>query len=337
MIKMTLNYIHTVEIIPKLINGNKELFYNEILNSKENLKAFLERDSYFKACDKLKIDSNTSFTIEEIEDEMYENTRIIYISFFDNYLSDENDTKSIAFVINNGILKYYRVSSNNTLYDFDIESLNEDDLIKFEQFDKNKIINFILNNSETLKVPVGISARHVHVTKEDLETLFGAGFELEVERMLTQKPQFASKQTVTIRTNAGEFANVRILGPVRPYTQIEISKTDAFKLKLNPPVRDSGDLIGSEGITIIGPKGEVKKEYGCIIADRHIHLTPDDLVKYKLDKNKLYKVRVKGEKGGIMNNVHLKVDENYTFEIHIDTDDANAFLIKNADELEIIK
>ena len=334
---MTLNSIHTTEIIPKLINGNKELFYSEILSSKENLKSFLERDSYLKACDKLNISTNSSFTIEQIEDQMYENIRVIYVSFFDNYISEESDTKSIIFAINNGELKYYRVSANNTLYDFNIETLIEDDLIRFEQIDKDKIIEFILENIDALKVPVGISARHVHVTKEDLETLFGPNFELEIDHMLTQKPQYASKQKVTIKTDSGEFANVRILGPVRPYTQIEISRTDAFKLKINPPVRDSGDVVGSEGITIIGPKGEVKKEYGCIIANRHIHLTPNDLAKYKLDPNKAYKVRFKGEKGGVLDNVHLKVDENYTFEIHLDTDDANAFLLKDADKVEIIK
>ena len=187
------------------------------------------------------------------------------------------------------------------------------------------------------KVPVGISNHHVHLNKEDLEKLFGAEFKLEVDRELSQKGQFASKQKVIIRTEYGEIRDVRVLGPVRDYTQVEISKTDSYKLKINPPVRDSGDLNNSEGIIIIGPRGVVKKELGCIIANRHIHLTNNDLIKYGLDKNKLYKVKVSGEKGGILDNVHLKVDDSFTFELHLDTDDANAFLLKQGDKLEIIK
>ena len=106
---------------------------------------------------------------------------------------------------------------------------------------------------------------------------------------------------------------------------------------MNPPVRDSGDLNNSCGITIVGPAGEIKKDIGCIIADRHIHLTNNDLNKYNLDRNRLYRVKINGEKGGILDNVHLKVDDSFTFELHLDTDDANAFLLKQGDKLEIIK
>jgi len=336
---MNLNYIHTCEIIPKLINSNKELFYNEILTSKENLKSFLEKDSYLKACDKLNLEAGYNLTLEKINEQIINNVKIMYVDFFLNYVNDENDSKSVIFVIDRGKLKYYRISLNNSLFEIDLDNLNEEKLIKFENINESKVIEYILNtlNEDKVLVPVGISARHVHLTKEDLEALFGEGFELEFERALSQKGQFASKQKVTIRTEAGEFANVRVLGPVRKYTQIEISKTDAFKLKLNPPVRDSGDLANSEGITVIGPKGELKKEYGCIIPNRHIHLNTNDLERYKLDKNQIYQVKVKGEKGGILDNVHLKVDESFTFELHLDTDDANAFLIESGEKLEIIK
>ena len=338
MIEMTLNYVHTCDIIPKLINGNKELFYSEILASKENLKSFLEKDSYLKACDKLKIDASYNLTIEKIDERSFEKAKVIFVSFFDNYLSEGNDSKMVIFVIDRGKLKYYRINATNALFEIDLDDIREDKLIQFENYDCEMIVDYLFkNNDGELKVPVGISARHIHLTKEDLEKLFGVGFELEFERALSQKGQFASKQKVTLKNEFGEFENVRVLGPIRKYTQIEIAETDAVKLKLNPPVRDSGDLASSPGITIVGPKGEIKKEYGVIIANRHIHLTSDDLKRYGLDPNKVYKVKVKGEKGGVLDNVHLKVDESFTFELHLDTDDANAFLIKNGDELEIIK
>lgn len=187
------------------------------------------------------------------------------------------------------------------------------------------------------KIKVGISNRHVHLNQEDLEILFGTGSSLEHDRDLVQTGEYASKQKVTIKTEAGEIANVRVLGPVRPYTQVEISRTDAYKLKINPPVRDSGDLENAEKITIVGPVGEVVKESNCILATRHIHASEDDMVKYNLDASKMYKVRVDGLKGGVFDNVNIKVKDSYVFELHIDTDDANAFLIKSGDELEIIE
>lgn len=187
------------------------------------------------------------------------------------------------------------------------------------------------------KVKVGVSNRHVHLCKEDLEILFGSGAELEHDRDLVQTGEFASKQKVTIKSEAGEIANVRVLGPVRDYTQVEISRTDAYKLKLNPPVRDSGDLENAEKITIVGPNGEVTKDSNCILATRHIHATNEDLERYNLDANKLYTVKVGGIKGGTFDNVNIKVKDTYVFEFHIDTDDANAFMIKSGDELEIIE
>ena len=187
------------------------------------------------------------------------------------------------------------------------------------------------------KVKVGVSNRHIHLNKQDLEALFGPNFELEVDRYLVQSGEYASKQKVTLKTPAGEITNVRVLGPLRNYTQVEISKTDAYKLKINPPVRTSGDLENSERITIVGPNGEVTKESNCIIANRHIHVNSNDLLKYNLDLNKTYKVKVGGIKGGILDNVVLKLKDTYNLELHIDTDDANAFLIANGDEVEIIE
>ena len=187
-----------------------------------------------------------------------------------------------------------------------------------------------------MKVSIGVSNRHVHLTKEHLNILFGEGYELEKKNDLTQPGQYASTALVTIKTNKSEISNVRVLGPVRSYTQVEISKTDSYKLGLNPPVRNSGDLEGSASITIIGPKGNVDIKKGCIIAARHIHLTPKQMEIYGLEGIEKVNVKLDGEKGGIITNVYLKTSDEAFFELHLDTDDANAHLVKNGDIGEIL-
>lgn len=181
-----------------------------------------------------------------------------------------------------------------------------------------------------MKVTVGVSNRHIHLKQEDLDILFGC--ELTKRNDLNQPNQFASNEVLTIKTDKDEIKNVRVLGPVRNYTQIEISKTDAYKLGINPPVRTSGDLENSEEITLIGPNGSIKTN-GCIIADRHIHMTKTDKEKYNLSS--AVKVKIDGEKKGIIE-VNIKTSDEAFFELHLDTDDANAFLLKNGDEVEII-
>lgn len=188
-----------------------------------------------------------------------------------------------------------------------------------------------------MEVKVGVSNRHVHLCERDLKILFGENYELEVKKMLVQPGEFASNSVVTIKTEKSEISNVRVLGPVRSYTQVEVSKTDAFKLGINPPVRDSGDLAGSEGVTLIGPNGSIDLKEGCIIATRHIHITPDQMVQFGVEGMKSVNVKLPGEKGGILYNVQFKVSPNYAFEMHIDTDDANAHLISSGDVVEIIK
>ena len=187
-----------------------------------------------------------------------------------------------------------------------------------------------------MKVSIGVSNRHVHLTREHLNILFGEGYELQKKVDVKQPGQFAATDVVTIKTDKSEINNVRILGPLREYTQVEISKTDAYKLGLNPPVRDSGDLNDSEGIIIIGPKGNVIMDEGCIIANRHIHLSTKQAQMYGLENKGFVNVKIDGEKGGILFNVKLKVSDEAYFEMHIDTDDANAHLIKNEDIGEII-
>ncbi len=182
-----------------------------------------------------------------------------------------------------------------------------------------------------VKVNIGVSNRHVHLTDDVFKKLFGSDAVLEKQKDLTQPGQFAATAKVTIKTEKSTIENVRVLGPLRNYNQVEISKTDAFKLGVNPPVRDSGDLAGSASVTLVGPAGEVTLEEGCIIATRHIHLTSADVVKYGLEGKTSVNVRVDGDKGGILYNVSLKVSDSYWFEMHIDTDDANGHLISQGD------
>ena len=186
-----------------------------------------------------------------------------------------------------------------------------------------------------MNITVGVSNRHVHLTEEVYNKLFDTP--LEKLKDLDQPGQFASVQTVDIKNDRYTFKNVRIVGPLRTYNQVEISKTDSYKLKVDPPVRNSGDIKGSLPITIVGPKGEVNLDEGLILANRHIHLTEDDIQKYNLENLEKVSIRIKGEKPGIMQNVFLKVAENSSLRLHLDTDDANAFNIKNNDIVEVIK
>ena len=175
------------------------------------------------------------------------------------------------------------------------------------------------------KVNIKISARHVHLNKEVYDKLFD--HELTVDRELNQKGQFAANEKVTIETPNGVFENVRIVGPLRSYNQVEISKTDARKLKINPPVRESGNLDGASNITIKTEKGEVTLPC-CIIANRHVHLSPDDAKRLGVGNGESLKLAIPTEKRGVVE-VFAKVSDDGFFEVHLDTDDANAFLIED--------
>lgn len=187
-----------------------------------------------------------------------------------------------------------------------------------------------------MNVSIGVSNRHVHLTKEHLKILFGENYELEKKNDLNQPGQYSSTSTVTLKTDKDKIENVRVLGPIRDYTQVEISKTDAYKLGINPPIRNSGDIKGSSSITIIGPKGKIDLIEGCIIATRHIHILPSQVKAYNLEGIEKVNVKLNGEKGGIITNVYLRVSDESYFELHLDTDDANAHFIKNGDIGEIL-
>lgn len=185
-------------------------------------------------------------------------------------------------------------------------------------------------------VPVGISNRHIHLSNQDLETLFGEGYELTVRNDLSQTGQYAAEETVTIEGPKSAMQNIRILGPTRPETQLEISRTDSFALGVKPPVRDSGSLEGSPGIKLVGPKGEVTLDKGVIIAQRHIHMTEKDAEQFGVKDKDLVSVRVGGERGIVFQNVLVRVRNDFVLEMHIDTDEANAAILGNGQEVEVL-
>jgi acetate kinase len=187
-----------------------------------------------------------------------------------------------------------------------------------------------------MEVRVGVSNRHVHLTRKDLDILFGKGYELTFSKPLLQPGQFAAKETVTIIGPKGAIHNVRVLGPVRSYTQIEISRTDSFVLGILPPIRDSGDLKGAETLVILGPKGQIEAKEAVILPHRHIHMTPEDAKRFGVQNKQQVSVRVKGERALVLENVLCRVHPESTLEFHIDTDEANAANLKTGDFVEVI-
>ena len=168
-----------------------------------------------------------------------------------------------------------------------------------------------------MEVKVGVSNRHVHLTKEDVEVLFGKDYKLTPRNYLDQPGQFATEETVTLKTEKNTKDYVRIVGPTRNYTQVEVLEADKEYFGINPPVRNSGDLDNSESITIIGPKGKLDKKNICIIANRHIHINTRDKGYFKEDQ--IVKVSIDGK---LLDNVHIKINDNYALSLHINKDDA---------------
>jgi putative phosphotransacetylase len=186
-------------------------------------------------------------------------------------------------------------------------------------------------------VPVGISNRHVHLSEADLESLFGKGHQLTPTKNLSQPGQFACEETVNLIGPKGTLSKVRILGPVRKATQVEISRTDSFPLGVTPPVRDSGSISGSAGITIEGPKGRLEIKEGVIIAQRHLHLHTDEAKELGLNDKDWISVKFEGDRSVVFNRVLVRVNPNFAKDLHLDTDEANAAGLKNGDLGTIVK
>lgn len=183
--------------------------------------------------------------------------------------------------------------------------------------------------SAPAQIKVGVSARHVHLSQADLETLFGKGYELTVKKVLMGR-EFASNEVVTlVGPSLKAIENVRVLGPVRKQTQVEISRTDTFVLKVSPPVRPSGDIAGSEKMVLVGPKGSVYLKEGVILANRHIHLSPEGAAEHHVNDGDCVDVLIEGEKPTKFYDVQVRVRDDFHSEMHIDTDDANSAGLKN--------
>ena len=186
-------------------------------------------------------------------------------------------------------------------------------------------------------VPVGISNHHVHLTQEAVDILFGKDHTLERIKNLSQPGQYACKECVTLCGPRGVIEKVRVLGPVRNANQVEILAGDMFKLGVQAPMRLSGDLSGSGGIILVGPKGSIQINEGVIVAQRHIHMSPLEAEAYGVHDGQVVKLSVDGPRSGIMNNVVVRADDKGALECHIDTEEANAYCINAKSKLMIIK
>lgn len=199
-----------------------------------------------------------------------------------------------------------------------------------------KSVMDILNKEADTDIKVGVSARHVHLSQKDLETLFGKGHKLTVKKYL-MGDQFAAEECVTlVSPSLRSIEGVRVLGPVRKQSQVEISRTDTFKLKVSPPVRPSGKLEGSAPMALVGPCGSVFLNECTIIANRHIHVNTKDAKKFGVKDNDIVDVEISSAKPTRYYNVQVRVADDFNTEMHIDTDDANAAGIKTGDSVTIL-
>ena len=188
------------------------------------------------------------------------------------------------------------------------------------------------------KIPVGVSARHAHVSQEHLSVLYGKGHQLTTLAPLYQPEAFAAKETLTVvGRRMRSIEGVRILGPARDYTQVELARTDAIRLGLDPPIRDSGDLAGSEPISLIGPAGSVYLSEGAICATRHIHMTPQIATSLGVEEGDLLKVRIPGERALTLENIRPKISSSYVLQMHLDTDDSNAAGLRGGEAVELLR
>ncbi len=187
------------------------------------------------------------------------------------------------------------------------------------------------------EIPVGVSNRHIHLSQEDLERIFGPGYQLTPTKDLSQPGQYACKETVTICGPKGAIEKVRVLGPVRSKTQIEILAGDCFKLGVKTQAKLSGDLAGTPGITIIGPKGSVEVKEGLIIAQRHIHMTLKDAENLGVHDGQIVSIQIEGPRGGLLSNVVIRANDSSALECHVDTEEANAMEISSKTKVKIKK
>ncbi len=187
-----------------------------------------------------------------------------------------------------------------------------------------------------ITIPIEVSNRHLHLSAAHLAALFGRQSELHSRRPISQTGQFAAEETVSIVGPKGRLDRVRVIGPVRTETQVELSRTDARVLGLDPPLRDSGDLVKSAGVRVVGPSGTVELSAGVIIQRRHIHATPDDCKKYGLIPGSVVRIRHRGPRAAILEDVLVKAHPSYVWRLHLDTDEGNAIGAEPGMEAEVL-
>lgn len=186
-------------------------------------------------------------------------------------------------------------------------------------------------------IPVGISNRHVHLAQQDVEALFGKGYTLTPLKPLRQPGQFAAEECVTIVGPKGSLKNVRVLGPTRPVTQLEVSRADCFTLGIKAPVRESGQLEKAGDALLVGPKGHVDLHSQVICAWRHIHLSPQDARRLNVANGQKVSVRSTGERQLTFDEVVVRVRDDFALEFHIDTEEANAAGLKNGAQVTLVR
>ena len=218
----------------------------------------------------------------------------------------------------------------------DISTEKIAEMVKNVLLEMNGVAN--MQNTESGDIPIGVSNRHIHLSQNDLETLFGKGYELTPIKELSQPGQYACKEVLTIiGPSMRPIENVRVLGPIRKASQVEISATDSYVLKVKPPVRESGNIKDSSPIRIIGPKGVVELSEGCIIANRHIHMSPDEAQRFGVNDGDYVDIDVNGKRRTRWFDVQVRVHKDFRLEMHVDTDDANAAGIGNGFFVTIVK
>lgn len=199
-----------------------------------------------------------------------------------------------------------------------------------------KIPQPTIGNQSSLMIPVGVSNRHIHLAQQDVEVLFGESYTLTPMRELSQPGQFAASEQVSLLGPKGMIQHVRILGPARGETQVEISITDGYQLGIHPQVRLSGSLEGTPGLTLIGPKGCVSLQQGVIVAKRHVHMSPEEAKAWDLEQGDRLILETDGERPIIFTEVIVRVNPNYVLDFHIDLDEGNAAGLKTGDQVKLV-
>lgn len=227
-------------------------------------------------------------------------------------------------------LRYTRRTDSNTSNKRDMDKTQLRRLITLA------VVRQLAQNKEYY-APGAASGRHVHISATDRDKLFGAGYALKIRNPLSQPGQYACEEKITLAGPKGRIEGVRILGPERPETQAEVSVTDTFRLGIEPAVRMSGDIEGTPGCTLIGPKGEVKLEKGVIVAARHLHISDGEAAAYGLKSGDIVRAKKTGDREIIFGNILVRAGKGHSLELHMDTDEANAAGIKSGELLELLK